>query len=117
MPCPFTGSKMFWAGPNVLCQTKNLFTYKKFGLAQNILGPVKGQGINHIEINLKQRFLIKSGHYIVPRPVVPSPSTALPDLVCKSRKRPQLNTALPCYQRPSIRGKQTLRAIGNRSKL
>ena len=27
MPCPFTGPKMFWAGPNVLCQTKNLFTY------------------------------------------------------------------------------------------
>ena len=27
MPCPFTGPKMFWAGPNFLCQTKNLFTY------------------------------------------------------------------------------------------
>ena len=27
MPCPFTGPKMFCAGPNVLCQTKNLFTY------------------------------------------------------------------------------------------
>ena len=27
MPCPFTGPKMFWVGPNVLCQTKNLFTY------------------------------------------------------------------------------------------
>ena len=28
LPCPFTGSpKMFWAGPNVLSQTKNLFTY------------------------------------------------------------------------------------------
>ena len=27
MPCPFTGPKMFWAGPNILCQTKNLFTY------------------------------------------------------------------------------------------
>ena len=27
MPCPFTGLKMFWAGPNFLCQTKNLFTY------------------------------------------------------------------------------------------
>ena len=27
MPCPFTGHKMFWAGPNFLCQTKNLFTY------------------------------------------------------------------------------------------
>ena len=27
MPCPFTGPKMFWAGPNFLCQIKNLFTY------------------------------------------------------------------------------------------
>ena len=27
MPCPFTGPKMFWAGPKFLCQTKNLFTY------------------------------------------------------------------------------------------
>ena len=27
MPCPFTGHKMFWAGPNFLCPTKNLFTY------------------------------------------------------------------------------------------
>ena len=27
MPCPFTGRKMFCAGPNFLCQTKNLFTY------------------------------------------------------------------------------------------
>ena len=27
MPCPFTGPKMFWACPNFLCQTKNLFTY------------------------------------------------------------------------------------------
>ena len=27
MPCPFTGPKMFWAGSNFLCQTKNLFTY------------------------------------------------------------------------------------------
>ena len=24
MPCPFTGSKMFWAGPNFWCQTKSL---------------------------------------------------------------------------------------------
>ena len=83
MPCPFTGPKMFCAGPNYLSQPKNLFTYcashkhfvpdsafskiifcastkvfegalnavkflgrlKKFRLAQNILGPVKGQGI------------------------------------------------------------------------
>ena len=27
MPCPFTSPKMFWAGPNFLCQKKNLFTY------------------------------------------------------------------------------------------
>ena len=27
MPCPFTGPKIFLAGPNFLCQTKNLFTY------------------------------------------------------------------------------------------
>ena len=27
MPCPFTGPKMFWAGPNILCRTKNLFMY------------------------------------------------------------------------------------------
>ena len=27
MPCPFRGHKMFCAGPNFLCQTKNLFTY------------------------------------------------------------------------------------------
>ena len=27
MPCPFTGPKKFWAGPNFPCQTKNLFTY------------------------------------------------------------------------------------------
>ena len=71
MPCPFTGPKMFLAGPNFLSQPKNLnafsasfktfvpaqktillnanhlFTWhKKFGPAQNILGPVKGQGIN-----------------------------------------------------------------------
>ena len=80
MPCPFAGPKMFWAGPNFLCQTKNLFTccarkkdnlnsvklffcagtkvfeealiavkflgwLKKFGPGQNILEPVKGQGI------------------------------------------------------------------------
>ena len=27
MPCPSTGPKIFWAGPNFLCQTKNTFTY------------------------------------------------------------------------------------------
>ena len=26
-PCPFRGLKLFWAGPNFLCQTKSLFTY------------------------------------------------------------------------------------------
>ena len=85
MPCPFTGPKMFCAGPNFLSQPKNLTAYsasslvlaqkpillnanylffsgtkcleltqyvnkclvwhKKFGPAQNILGPLKGQGI------------------------------------------------------------------------
>ena len=67
MPCPFTGPKMFCAGPNILCQPKNLtafsassktnFTecnhlfvqHKMFGLAQNILGPVEGQGISQHE--------------------------------------------------------------------
>ena len=24
---PFTGPKLFWAGPNFLCQTKNIFTH------------------------------------------------------------------------------------------
>ena len=27
MPCLPTGPKTFWAGPNFLCQTKNLFRY------------------------------------------------------------------------------------------
>ena len=27
MPCPFTGRKMFCAGPNFLCRTNNVFTY------------------------------------------------------------------------------------------
>ena len=85
MPCPFTGRKMFFAGPNFLSQPKNLTAFsassktfvpaqktillkasylfvwhkmfvtgtickflvrdKKIGPAQNILGPVKGQGI------------------------------------------------------------------------
>ena len=85
MSCPFTGPKMFCAGPNFLSQPKNstafsvsskpfvppqklillnanhLFVWQKmfvtatmckhifglaqkFGPAQNILGPVKGQG-------------------------------------------------------------------------
>ena len=70
MPCPFTGRKNFCAGPSILCQPKNLTAFsasskpfvpaqkpillnanhlfvwhKKFGPAQNVLGPVKGQGI------------------------------------------------------------------------
>ena len=69
MPCPFISPKMFCAGPNYLSQPKNLTAFsassktfvlaqklillnanhffvwhKKFGPAQNILGPVKGQG-------------------------------------------------------------------------
>ena len=27
MPCPFTGPKMFWAGPNILSQPKNLTAF------------------------------------------------------------------------------------------
>ena len=27
MPCPFTDPKTFWADPNILHQTKNLFTF------------------------------------------------------------------------------------------
>ena len=79
MPCPFTGPKMFWAGPNFLCQTKRWFAFskivfctgpkvfeealnavkflgwlKKFGPAQYILGPIKGQGIS--EWNITQKF-------------------------------------------------------------
>ena len=81
MPCPFTGPKMFCAGPNFLSKPKtltafsasskpfvpaqksillnanHLFVWHKmfvsatickliFGLAQKILGPVKGQGIS-----------------------------------------------------------------------
>ena len=91
MPCPFTGPKMFCAGPNFLIQPKNLTAFsasskpfvpaqkptecklsfclaqyvnkvlvwhKKFGPAQNILGPVKGQGIK-VELYLVplQKFL------------------------------------------------------------
>jgi hypothetical protein len=41
MPCPFTGPKMFWARPNFLFQTKNLFTFcgshKHFVAVANIL--------------------------------------------------------------------------------
>ena len=63
MPCPFTGPKMFCAGPNFLSQPKNLFTFcarqkddlhsaKLFFVpAQNILGFVKGQGINDSTLN------------------------------------------------------------------
>ena len=91
MPCPFTGHKMFYAGPNflcpskiylhivpvtnILCQTKRWFAFskivfcagtkvfeealnavkflgwlKKFRPAQNILRPVKGQGISEFWI-------------------------------------------------------------------
>ena len=71
MPCPFTGPKMFCAGPNSLSQPKTLTTFsassktfvpaqnpillnanhlfvwhQKFGPAQNILGPIKEQGIS-----------------------------------------------------------------------
>ena len=37
MPCPFTGHKMFCAGPNFLCRTKNLFTLADSGFFKNFL--------------------------------------------------------------------------------
>ena len=40
----WSGTKCFWLAQYV---NKFLVQQKKFGLAQNILGPVKGQGINH----------------------------------------------------------------------
>ena len=83
MPCPFTGPKMFCAGPNLfkncgshkhlmpdkrricsqenwfLCRQKSfwrgtkcsqiLWLAQKFGPAQNVLGPVKGQGIRLLQ--------------------------------------------------------------------
>ena len=30
MPCPFTGPKIFWAGPNFLRQPKNLTAFSAF---------------------------------------------------------------------------------------
>ena len=60
MPYPFTGPKMFRVGTKTnfteckssfcLAQYVNkcLVRHKEFGLAQNILRPVKGQGINHL---------------------------------------------------------------------
>ena len=44
MPCPFTGPKMLLAVPIFLCQTQNELVFVP---AQNILGPVKGQGIRN----------------------------------------------------------------------
>ena len=81
MPCPFTGPKMFCAGPNFLSQPQNLTAFsaslktfvpvqktillnanhlfvwhKKFGPAQNILGPVKGQGISDFYVRVMPLF-------------------------------------------------------------
>ena len=83
MPCPFTGPKMFCASPNFLSQSKNSIAFsassktfvpaqkpillnanhlfvrhKKFGPAQNILGPVKGQGIKGQGIQFPDMYLI-----------------------------------------------------------
>ena len=74
MPCPFTGLKMFCAGPNSLSQPKTLTAFsassktyvpaqktillnanhlfvwhQKFEPAQNILGPIKEQGISELK--------------------------------------------------------------------
>jgi hypothetical protein len=42
MPCPFTGPKMFFAGPKFLSRPKNLFThcasYKHFVLDKKLFG-------------------------------------------------------------------------------
>ena len=65
MPRPSTGHKIIWAGPNVLCQSKRWFAFRKFSVcagtksfaaglntiqflvwSPNILGLVEGQGIN-----------------------------------------------------------------------
>ena len=102
MPCPFTGTKMFCAGPNALSQPENLTAFsassktfvpaqkptllnanylfvwhkmfvtsticnkflvlhKKCGPTQNILGPVKGQGIKVLKCF--QTFTIRNGVY------------------------------------------------------
>ena len=80
MPYPFTGPKMFCASPNFLSHPKNLTAFsassktfvpaqkpiilnanhlfvwhKKFGPAQNILGPVKG--INEYKNKCHKDFL------------------------------------------------------------
>ena len=81
MPCPFTGPKMFCAGPNFLSQPKNLTAFsassktfvpakkpillnvnkclvqhKKWGPTQNILEPVKGQGISMYNFKQEQKY-------------------------------------------------------------
>ena len=80
MPCPFTGPKMFCGSLNFLSKTKNLTAFsassttfvpaqnpillnanhlfvwhKKFGPAQNIFEPGKGQGISLISIKVARR--------------------------------------------------------------
>ena len=91
MPCPFTGPKMFSVGPiffepaqkTSLLNANHIFVWhvtkclglpqyvnkflvwqKKFGLAQNILGPVKGQGIKCILLQVLQSTLRRR-----PRPI------------------------------------------------
>ena len=54
---PFAFSKIgFCAGTKVFDAVKFLGWLKKFGLAQNILGPVKGQGIKHLGTPVKNNF-------------------------------------------------------------
>ena len=57
--------KSFWRGTKC---SQILWLAQKFGPAQNVLGPVKGQGINQKKGNLKMRLFIKSGYYSVPNP-------------------------------------------------
>ena len=83
MPCLFTCPKMFCADPNFLSQPHNLTAFsapsktfvlvqkpillnanhlfvwhKKFGPAQNILGPVKGHGISLCQIQVEDSFFV-----------------------------------------------------------
>ena len=50
IPCPSTGPKKIWCGTKCLGLAQNVYKFlvwpKKFGSAQNVLGPVEGRGIS-----------------------------------------------------------------------
>ena len=73
MPCPFTGPQMFWAGPSFIKNVFTLWESQTFCarqkddlrsvklvfvpvLVQNILGPVKGQGISFMHLCFHEKF-------------------------------------------------------------